>query len=175
MTIRELVELVNKAESFNLQDKLNIKRYISITDKRSIAMDVIAACTDDALGFIEVDRFKAGIYFDMCVLQKYTSLEVSFDFEEMIKEYDMLNEIGMMNVIIDYFKDDYNKCQDVLNGELESFLAQNSLEAQVVTVVNKVNSLLDEIGAKFNDVNLNDIITNGVNLGELMETIKFLK
>lgn len=174
MTIKNFIELV-KAEDFNLQDKLNIKRYIPIMDKRNIAMDAIAACTNDFSGFIEVDRFKLDIYFDMCVLHKYTDLKISFDFEEMIKEYDLLNEIGMMNVIMSYFESDYRKCQDVLYSELESFLAQNSLESQAVTIVNKINTLLDEVSDKFSDVNLNDIITDGVNLGELVEVIKLLK
>lgn len=174
MKVRELVELV-KTEDFSLQEKLNIKRYIPVMDKKMIAMDVIAACTDDLDGFVEVDRFTMGIYFDMCVLQKYTNLEVSFDFDEMITEYDNLCEFDLVNIIISYFENDYIKCKDILNDELESFLVQNSLEAQVIEVVNKINALLDEVSDKFADVNLSNIITDGVNLGELMETIKLLK
>lgn len=174
MTVKALIELA-KTESFNIHEKLNVKTYIPVMSKKILAMDVIAECTDDFDGFIEVDRFKMDIYFDMCALARYTNLEVSFDFDTMIKEYDQLNEIGIFDLIIGYFRDDYRKCKSVLIKELESFLAQNSVEAQVVKIANKVNALLDEIGDKFGAVDLNSIITDGVNLGELMETIRLLK
>ena len=174
MTVKELVELM-ATEDFNLQDKLNIKKYIPVMDKKMMAMDAIAAHTDDFGGFIEVDKFKMDIYFDMCVLSKYTGLEVSFDFDDMIAEYDMLCENNMFYAIVSYFKNDYERCKEILNKELEAFMAQNSFETQVVKVVNRINNLLDEFSDKFAGVNLNEIITDGINLGELMETIKLLK
>lgn len=174
MTVKELVELM-ATEDFNLQDKLNIKKYIPVMDKKMMAMDAIAAYTDDFDGFIEVDKFKMDIYFDMCILNKYTDLEVSFDFNNMIAEYDMLCENNMFYTIVSYFKNDYEKCKEILNKELKAFMAQNSFEAQVVKVVNRINNLLDELSGKFAGVNLNEFVADGINLSELIETIKLLK
>ena len=99
MKIREFIERISK-EDFNLDILLEIKKYIPIMEKKKFAMDVIAACTDDVDGFVTADRFKMNIYFNMMVLGLYTNLEIDSDFDEMVREYDLLCENGMLNNLL---------------------------------------------------------------------------
>lgn len=174
MKVQELLTKINNA-NFDLNTELEIKKYIPIMDKKMFVMDVISSCTDDIDDFISVDRFKMNIYFDMKALDLYTNLEIADDFDEMVVQYDMLCESGMMNKIIVLFEEDYCAMCDVLDSELNELLIQNSIEAQVVKVANKVNNLIDGIGIALDGLDINTILPEGANINELIDTIKMLK
>ena len=174
MTVQEL--LVNiKNKEFNLKKELKAKKYLPIKDKRKLAVGVIAACTDDLDDFISVDRFKLNIYFDMKVLATYTNLEVAADFDGMIEEYDALCEKGILKKIIALFIDDYAAVYKILEDELESLLVQNSIDAQVVKIANKINKAIDGIGDALGAIDLNDILPDGLNVDNLTNMLNVLK
>ena len=174
MTVQEL--LVNiKNKEFNLKKELKAKKYLPIKDKRKLAVGVIAACTDDLDDFISVDRFKLNIYFDMKVLATYTNLEVASDFDDMIVEYDALCEKGILKKIIALFVEDYDATYAILEDELDSLLVQNSIDAQVVKIANKINKAIDGIGDALGAIDLNDILPDGIDMNTLLGTIKGLQ
>ena len=174
MTVQEL--LVNiKNKEFNLKKELKAKKYLPIKDKRKLAVSVIAACTDDLDDFISVDRFKLNIYFDMKALATYTNLEVAADFDGMIEEYDALCEKGILKKIITLFVDDYDATYAILEDELNSLLVQNSIEAQVVKIANKIGKVIDTVGEVLGNIDLNDILPDGMDMSKLMDLGGLLK
>ena len=174
MKVQEL--LVNiKNKEFNLKKELKAKKYLSVKDKRKLAVSVIAACTDDLDDFISVDRFKLNIYFDVKVLATYTNLEVAADFDGMIEEYDALCEKGILKKIIALFIDDYAAAYKILEDELDSLLVQNSIDAQIVKIANKINKAIDGIGDALGAIDLNDILPDGIDMNTLLGTIKGLQ
>ena len=160
---------------FNWTEELEVKHYVSIMDKKKFAMDVIAACTDDADGFIAVDRFKMNIYFNMKALALYTNLEVAMDFDEMVKQYDALCENGTLNNILSLFADDYSAMCSVLDNVLDELLVQNSIDMQVVKIANKIMDSIDVINENLNGFDLNAILPDAKNIVELMNKVKALK
>lgn len=120
MTINYLIENINKKD-FDIESELKIKKYIPIIEKKKIAMDIVAECVDDFNDFIEVDRFKMNIVFNMRMLKEHTNLDISINYDEMIKEYDELCESGAIYTVCEYFISDYGACELILNQEVESF------------------------------------------------------
>lgn len=169
MKINELLENINPME------KLDIKHYIPVIDKKKFVMDVLMECTDDVDNFISVDRFKMNIYFNMRIMELYTDLEVSNDFDEMIAEYDTLCESAILQNAIAEFKDEYDLTYSILEGELEELLVQNSIDAQVVRIANKVNVMLDTIQKKVESVDLSKMLPEGTDMAQLMDMLNLLK
>ena len=174
MKVQELIKNINN-KTFNMEKSLKIKNYISIMEKKRFVMDVIASCTDENDGFVFVDRFKMNIYFNMKMLGLYTNLEVEENFDDMIEQYDILCENGLFDNIIAVFKDDYAAMCKVLDGMLDELLVQNSIEAQVVRIANKLSAMIDAISDNLGDIDLNAILPDGASIMELMSKIKALK
>ena len=160
MKIMELVE------NFELKKELRIKKYVPVMEKKAFVMDVIAACTDDIDDFITVDRFNIDIYFDMNMIKAYTNLEIATDFDEMIEQYDILCEYGLLNELIELFGSEYVATCSILKGQLEELLIQNSMEAQIVKITNKINNVIDVLGK----IDINSLLPEGIS-AEMMSNI----
>lgn len=174
MKVQELIKKIDN-KTFNLEKSLEVKKYIPIMDKKRFVMDIIAECTDDVDDFITVDKFKLRVYFDMKVLGLYTNLEVSNDFYEMIVQYDELCESGILIKILDVIREDHNVMSIVLNDALEELLVQNSIDAQVVKIANKINNTITIFSDKLNDIDFNSILPKGTDINELIEMVNKLK
>lgn len=171
MKVQELIEIMNRGNT-NIEEALQIKKYIPIMDKKMFAMDVIAACTDEIDGFISVDRFKMGIYFDMKILKLYTNLEVASNFDEMVQQYDMLYENNMIAAPISYLGDEYDATWTILEQKLDELLIQNSIEAQVVKIVNKLSQTIDTVGDSLQQFNFGGMLPEGTNLLDVITMLK---
>lgn len=170
MTIAKLVESV-KSENFDLEKELEVKKYIPVMEKKMFVMDVIAVCTDDVDDFIAVDRFNMYIYLDMSMIKAYTNLEVASDFDGIIEQYDMLCEHGLLNRILELFADEYTATCSILEGQLEELLVQNSIEAQIVKVTNKINKVIDALG----NIDINSLLPDGVSAEMISNIASILK
>ena len=174
MKIKELVESI-KSKDFNIKKELKVKKYIPVMDKKKLAISVLSACTDDFDGFITVDRFKMNICFNMYVLASYTNLEITSSFNEMVEEYDILCEKGIFQKITTLFKEDYDVSYAVLNDELKGLLTQNSIDAQVIKVVNKISDILDIVGEKIENVDFDALLPKGIDIGKMSSILNMLK
>ena len=170
MKIMELVENI-KNEGFNLATELEVKKYIPVMEKKAFVMDVIAACTDDIDDFIAVDRFNMDIYFDMNMIKMYTNLEITSGLDEMIEQYDVLCEHGLLSKIIELFENEYASTYSILEGQLEELLIQNSMEAQIVKITNKINKVIGELGS----VDINSLLPDGIDAEMISNIGKMLK
>lgn len=172
----KVLELVNKFNNEGFEPNSLITRtYVPVIEKRRFALDVISACTDDIDDFVTVNKFMMNIYFDMNMLGVYTNLDIPNDFDEMIDQYDMLCEYGIMNKFIDLFVDEYYETWNILEGELDLLLVQNSVDAQIVKVANKVNKIIDVLGDKLNCIDFNAILPEGTDINQLIDMINLLK
>jgi hypothetical protein len=175
MTVQEFTKELNEGALVDIKNELEIKHYIPIMEKKKFVMGVIAACTDDYDGFIQADRFKMNIYFNIQMLSLYTKLEPMFDFDEMIEHYDILCEYGVMSAIINMIGTDYNALKEVLECELNSLISQNSIDLQVVKIANKINEVTDVLGEMLNNINLDDILPKGIDASSLTKVLNMFK
>ena len=174
MKVTELLMNIKNKE-FKLERALEVKKYLPIMDKKKLAIDVIAECTNDTGGFIAVDRFKMNIYFDMCVLSTYTNLEIETNFDQMIEQYDMLCESETMGTIIDLFDNDYNALCVVVEDMLDEILTHNSIDCQVAKVASTANTMLSDLGEKFSRFNISNLMSGNVDVTQLLDIVKLLK
>lgn len=174
MKIQELLMNIHNKE-FNIEKELQIKKYLPVLKKKEFVMNIISECTDDIDDFITVDRFRMNICFCMYALSAYTNLEIANNFDELIVQYDKLCESGILAVIIQLIKNDYDMLHTILDNELYGLLIQNSIDAQVVKVANKINKAIDMLVNKIDDVNINDFLPEGINLNDIVEKINLLK
>ena len=174
MKVQELLANIKNKE-FDVKTSLEVKEYVPVMEKKRFVTGVIAACTDDIDGYITVDRFKMDIYFHMYLLNLYTNLEISSNFDETIEQYDMLCAQGALDVILDIIANDYDVLVSVLEYELESMLNENSLECQVVQLVGKVKNIMDVVGDKIHDVDFNSVLPKTLDLTQLPNLLKMFK
>jgi hypothetical protein len=171
MTIKEL--LVNMySKNFNILEELEVKHYVPILEKKQFVIGVIAACTDEDDGFVSVDRFKMNVYFNMKALELYTNLEIADNFDDMMVQYDELCEHRVMDGLLNLFEDDYKMMCSVLEGELDTLLVQNSIDAQVVRLANKISKFLDDANTGLSGLDLATILPDVANLTEVLNKLK---
>lgn len=160
----KVMEFLGKVytENFDWCEELEIKHYVPVMEKKKFAIDIINVCTDDIDGFIAVDDFKMHIYFNMKALALYTNLDISEDFNEIVEQYDALCENGTLNRIISLFDAEYNEIRTVLNSLIKELTMQNSIDAQVVRIANKITKIIDGMGDQFDGINA-DVINEFLN------------
>ena len=174
MTVNYLIENINK-ENFDLVGELQVNTYIPVMDKKQIAMDIIATCTDEIDGVVEIDHLRMDIYFKMRMLKEHTNLEISDDFGEMVEQYDAIYKSFAMNRVLALFEDDYDFMYDMLIQELENLEKENSLERHLVRIVHKFNGMVDEFSSKIGDIDFNKLLPEGMDTSALLDLMNNLK
>jgi hypothetical protein len=128
-----------RKKDFKLEKALQIKKYLPIMEKKKLIIDIIASCTDDISGFIDIDRFQLHVYFNMMVLQTYTNLEI----DDFTAQYDELCERGAMSKIIHKIQEEYDVLDKLLHEELRQLIESNSIEAQLPKIISEVKTAMD--------------------------------
>ena len=159
MKINEFIEMYEKNPRINLEEKLEVNKYIGIMHKQKIATLVLDNCTSMIDGEIHINSIDKYILFIIAVIGAHTNLEFVCEENEnygSIDGYDALCESGLLVKVIDTFKDDYVACQEVLNM-MTSDRLQNH-----ITFEKKIYQFLDYI---------QEILENGIN--NLTEKLNF--
>jgi hypothetical protein len=148
MTIKELVEFAtnNKNKMLKVEQlqeliakTIDVKKYMSIKEKRVLIDDIINSCIlyeDGMYKFDDIDKY---ITFTMKTISAYTNLELSDDIEN---DYDMLCEANLLNIVIETFGGEYENVNLLLQMKCEYILSGNTIEAQVAKFL---TGLLDNV------------------------------
>ena len=101
MKVQELVMNIKNKE-FKLEKALEVKKYLPIEVKKTIAQSIIYDCTNDELGVIKVDSVQRYMSYVRYMIVAHTNLIYTDE------DYDMLcsTEYGdttLLNAIMDYF------------------------------------------------------------------------
>lgn len=172
MKIEEFVKVMetNKGKLYSKTDTnamsnfikktLEVKEYIPVIDKLRLVNKVLAECTEEEFGIIKVDSFKKYFQFTIAVLQTYTNLEFSANGLDLYREYDMLCETGLLDVIISIFESDYRKTNDILNMMYGDMIENNNNVANVVgksarVLSESLTGLISSIQKKISDFQIN--------------------
>ena len=174
MKVQEFVNYM-KEKDFDLVSAINIKKYMPVIDKKNFALNVFATCTYNYDGYVSVDYFKKNIYFNMMMLSMYTDLEIATDFDEMMAQYDTLCEIGVMKHMKSVLADEYDEMNMVCNNVFDELLAQNSIDAHIARVANKIGVLIDVANDKLNEFDIGTLLPDGADIEELIDMMKILK
>lgn len=170
MLVKEFVEKVNndKTGMLSVQKELEIKKYIPVMRKYEIAQLVFAGSITVNNGLIEVDSLKKYLNFTALMLAEYTNLEFSSEEDGgFIIDYDTLCESGLLDTIISYFEEDYNRSLSVLNNLFADEIAKhNTIESVVAELAENISSVVDSIADamkdKIEDFDLGNIDMSGI-------------
>lgn len=179
MNIRELVELANnnknkmlKGEQFLqfLEKTLNVKKYISIKEKKLLIEDIINDCILYEDGIFKFDNIDKYITFTMRTIAAYTDLELSADMES---DYDSLCSAKLLNAVIETFSGEYENVNLLLQMRCEQILYGNSTEAQfgkfLTSLSDGVDKLTDSLSAKIDKFDIKNLPINMEDIGKIME------
>ena len=170
MKVKELVEFVGNPKNkmlkqdqlqTTLQQKLEVKDYISIKDKKKLIDTIVDECIlfeDGIYKFDDIDKY---IYFTMKTIATYTNLEFSDDIES---EYDELCKTKLLNTVIGTFVGEYENVKILLQMKCDDILSANNIEAQT-------GRFLTTLSDKINNFDINKLPINVENLSKFMKLI----
>ena len=169
MKIQEL--LVNiKNKDFNLERGLQVKKYLPIEVKKTIAQGVIYECTSNDNGAIKVDSVQRYMSYVKYMITTHTNLEYTDN------DYDALcsteyNEVNLLNAIMDCFGEDAKECSRILNLMMDDYMQEmtiefniakflNSLDTSSASLVNGISKKIDKFDVdSFKDIDINNLNT----------------
>ena len=157
MNVQKVINFVKENKTLKeeqikskLAKYINVKKYISVKDKKKLVDSIIDDCVlykDGRFCFNEFDKY---ITFVMYTIGAYTDIELSSDIE---CDYDMLCEENILNIVISTFESEYNEVNIILDMKCGEILGGNNIEAQFGRFLNTVVEKLDT----FTDVLLDSI------------------
>lgn len=166
MKIQELLKFVGNSKNkilkpdqlqSVLKKTLEVKDYISIKDKKQLVDDIVNTCIlyeDGIYKFDDIDKY---ICFIMKTIEAYTNLELSDDIEA---DYDALCGGGILEMIINTFKKEYDDVNVLLSMKCDYILSANSINAQVgrfITMLSdKTDDVINVVAEKIKDLDLSN-------------------
>lgn len=180
MKIVEFVELMkNNDVTISVLDVISVKKYVGSINKMQIAKDVIDATIEYDGGFIKFYSYKQHLLFTLAVIEAHTDLRFADNWVDKVREYDILCENDLLDMIIDTFRKDYEASLIVLDMMRNDILTDNSIEASAAKLVTSVSENLDVfVGAlsdKLEDLDVEKIIPNNLDLNKLQGLLNNVK
>lgn len=172
MKVQELITKFENAKVTNsninpnavsnyLKKELEVRDYVSLVEKQSIAQVVLETCANIKNGVITVDSIQKYVIFTITVLSTYTNLE--FDGEADLGDYDalcayLIGDRTLLDEIVKTFEKEYVRCNDILNMMTADLLAENNIEQQIGRFLSgiseKINNLGDSLIDKLGNFNM---------------------
>ena len=181
MKVQELVEFVSNSKNKLLKQAqleeviakhIETKKYLPIKQKKELIESIVNECIlyeDGVYKFDDIDKY---ICFTMRVIAAYTNLELSDDIED---DYDVLCEAGVLDMVINTFKKEYDEVNILLQMKCDYVLSSNSLEAQVGKlfdgVLEKLDIITQALANKVEGFDINNLPISGDDLSKLMQLL----
>ena len=142
-----------------IQEKLEIKKYLSFVEKRELCAKVLEASCERKNNIIEFDSVSRYFLFTISMIVKYTNLEFGkTDDLDSMDEYDLLCQSGLLNYILGAIASEYEACNNILNMMISDLDANNNNVASVLgksaeRLLDIVDGLVDTLADKINELN----------------------
>lgn len=159
MKVNELLMSIHNKE-FNLEKRLQVKKYLPMEEKKLIAQGIIYECTENGDGFIKVDSVQQYLSYVKFMIKHHTNLEYTYE------DYDVLcstqyGDTSLLNAIINCFGPDAKECDRILKLMCGDLMQNNSIEASVSRVLNglveSMNSVTNSLNNQIGAINMEDI------------------
>ena len=159
MKINELLMNVHNKE-FNLEKGLQVKKYLPMELKKTIAQGIIYDCTTEEDGFVRIDSVQRYMSYVKYMITMHTNLEYTDENYDVLCAT-MYGEKTLLNAIMDSFESDAKECSRILNLMSDDISYNNSIQATIAKFLFNLNGSLSEVIAKLHnkvdDENLNDV------------------
>ena len=159
-----LMNITNK--EFKLERGLEVKKYLPIEVKKSIAQAIVYECTENENGAIKVNSVQRYLSYVRYMITTHTNLEYTDE------DYDALcsteyGETNLLNAIMDCFAVDAKECSRILNLMMDDIMQEMSIEFTVAKFLNGLNESVGGLAKKFGDFDMSTIIPDNVDMNKL--------
>ena len=174
MKLQELLANIHN-KNFNLEKSLQVKKYLPMELKKTIAQAIIYECTNEEDGVIKVDSVARYLSYVRYMITAHTNLEYTDE------DYDALcsteyGETTLLNTVINYFGSDAKECSRILDFVMDDYLRETNLESSVIKLLHKLNyeitDLLRLFNKKIEDIDLSSIISEDIDVERLNDFLK---
>lgn len=158
MKVQELLMSIHNND-FNLEKSLEVKKYLPIELKKTIAQSIIYDCTREEDGVIKVDSVERYMSYVRHMITFHTNLEyVDSDYDVLCStEYKYGN---LLKAIMCCFEDDVEECRRILNFVMDDYMREMSMEMSIAKFLNKlsgsINDFVASIGENINNINVQE-------------------
>lgn len=169
MKVQELLMNIKNKE-FKLERGLEVKKYLPIEVKKTIAQGIIYDCTNDEFGVIKVDSVQRYMSYVRYMITTHTNLEYTDD------DYDVLcsTEYGdttLLNAIVDCFGEDAKECSRILDLVMSDYMQESTLDFTLARFLHdasvSISKLTTKVTEKINGVDLKSMIPDSVDMNKL--------
>lgn len=165
MKVQELLMNITNKE-FKLERGLEVKKYLPIEVKKSIAQAIVYECTENENGAIKVNSVQRYLSYVRYMITTHTNLEYTDE------DYDALcsteyGETNLLNAIMDCFAVDAKECSRILNLMMDDIMQEMSIEFTVAKFLNGLNESVGGLAKKFGDFDMSTIIPDNVDMNKL--------
>lgn len=173
MKIQELL-LNIKRQDFNLERNLEIKKYLPIEIKKTIAQGIIYESTNNEYGVNKIDSVQRYIAYVRYMITSHTCLEYSDE------DYDVLcsteyGETTLLNAIMECFGEDARECSRILNLMLDDLMQEMTFEFAVSKFLYGLNGTVEKfaenLNTKIDGFDLKSILPDGMDTDRLMDLL----
>lgn len=177
MKVKELLMNIHNKD-FKLERGLQVKKYLPIEVKKTIAQGIIYDCTSEEDGVVNVDSVERYLSYVKYMITMHTNLEYTDE------DYDVLcsteyGETTLLNAVVSTFQSDANECNRILGLMMDDYLDNNSVENKIVVAVHQFLSGLSNIAnaleKKVSDVSVDNILPNDFDMNKLSDFLKDYK
>lgn len=174
MKMNDLMMSIHNKD-FNLEKRLEVKKYLPIEVKKTIAQSIIYDCTNDESGVVTVDSVERYMSYVRHMITTHTNLEYTDeDYDKLcVTEY---GETTLLNAIMSCFDADAKECTRILNLMTDDLIYENSINVILGKSLNGINNLLGNFITGMKDkvekVGIGNIIPEeGVNPKQLIDIL----
>ena len=174
MKVNELLMNIHNKE-FNLERGLQVKKYLPMEAKKTIAQGIIYECTTEENGVTKIDSVQRYMSYVKYMIIMHTNLEY------MDENYDVLcstvyKESTLLNAIMKCFDADATECSRILNLVADDYMQERSIENTVSQFLYKIGAMVDNLSGvlaeKVNEVNFSNMLPDGYDAEKVNDFIK---
>jgi hypothetical protein len=178
MKVNELLMNIHNKE-FNLKRDLQVKKYLPMEVKKTIAQGIIYECTSDEDSFIKVDSVLKYMSYVRYMITMHTNLEYTDDDYDIICSTEYA-DTNLFNAIMDCFGEDAKECYRILDLMFSDYIREIGFEVAAAKFLNKLADSLGDISEilneKINGLDLKNMIPEDVDVNKLNELLsKYVK
>lgn len=160
MKVNELLMGIHNKE-FDLERRLQVKKYLPIEVKKTIAQSIIFECTDEENGVIKVDSVQRYLSYVRYMIIMHTNLEYTDEDYDTICS-NVYGETTLLNAIMKCFDEDAKECSRILNLVTDDYVQEHSIENAVYKFLHNLNESIGNVANiltdKVNSVDIKNII-----------------
>ena len=165
MKVQELLTSMKNKE-FNLEKRLEVKKYLPMDVKRTIAQGIIYDCTTNNGVTMKVDSVQRYLSYVRYMIIMHTNLEYADE------DYDTLcsteyEDTTLLNAIMSCFGEDAQECSRILNLMMDDCMQEMSIEFIMASFINGLTKSLGGLSDKLGNFDLTQMLPDNLKSNEL--------